>query len=261
MLRNDTTHSLKIIAIIQARMGSTRLPGKTLIDICGKPLLEHIIERVKCSKLINDIIVATTERKDDDVIIQLCRNLEIKYFRGNENDVLDRFYQCAKKSKADIIVRITADDPFKDPFVIDKIIRVLLTDDTLDYVSNTIKPTYPEGIDVEAFTFQVLRKTWYEAKNAADREHVTPYIWNHPDIFKIQNVENDIDLSGMRWTLDSKEDLEFAREIYNRLYKPDKIFLMQDVIRVLAKEPQLSKINSGTERFAGYKKTLREDSQ
>lgn len=251
----------KVIAIIQARMGSTRLPGKTLVEICGKPLLEHIVERVRYSRLIKEIVVATTTKQEDNVIIDLCTKMRVKSFRGSEDDVLDRFYQCVKRFEADIIVRITADDPFKDPEVIDKAIEAILDNDKLNYVSNTIRPTYPEGIDVEVFTFGTLEKAWKEAREPTEREHVTPYIWNNPDIFKVLNMENDVDLSYMRWTLDTKEDLEFTRAIYKRLYRPNEIFLMKDILEVLAREPELKEINSGVERFAGYKKSMLKDLQ
>jgi spore coat polysaccharide biosynthesis protein SpsF len=243
----------KIAAIVQARMGSTRLPGKTMADICGKPLLEHVIERVKHSKLISEIIVATTDKKKDDKIVELCKKLGIKCYKGSENNVLDRYYQCVKEFRADIIVRITADNPFVDPEVTDKIIKVFLGDGNFDYVSNTVKPTYPEGINAEVFTFSALAKAWKEAKKPTDKEHVTPYMWNNPEVFKIQNIENDIDLSYMRWTLDTKEDMNFIKEIYKRLYKPGKIFLMRDILDVLKKEPRLAEINSGIERFASLK--------
>ena len=249
----------KVLAIIQARMGSTRLPGKTIIDICGKPLLFHIIKRVQYSKLIAEIVVATTENKKDDIILNLCDKLGVKCFRGSESDVLDRFYQCAKEFKTEIIARITADDPFKDPVVINKVIKKILTDVTLDYVSNTIKPTYPEGLDIEVFTFNALRKAWKEARIPSEREHVTPYIWNNPEIFRIINIENDIDLSHLRWTLDTPRDLKFTREVYKRLFVTGKIFLMNEILTLLDREPWLLGINKGIERDVGYRKSLLEE--
>lgn len=250
-----------IMAIFQARIGSQRRPGKTMADICGKPLLEHIIERVKHCKLIEGIIVATTEKPQDDIIVELCDKLGIKTFRGSEKDVLDRYYQCSKKFSVDIIVRITADDPFKEPAVIDRAIQIVLSDPSIDYVSNTLKPTYPEGIDIELFTFQALEKAWKEALRPSEREHVTPYIHNHPDIFSLYNFENDKDLSGLRWTLDMEADLQFTREVYKRLYKEGEIFLMKDILGLLEKKPHLKTMNAGIERMAGYKKSVLEETK
>jgi len=248
----------RILAIIQARMGSTRLPGKTLADIAGKPLLEHIINRVKASKTINGIVVATTNQPEDKPIYELASALGVKCYLGNSEDVLDRFYQAAKQTLADIIVRITADDPFKDPVVIDIITSYLITNRELDYVSNTIEPTYPEGLDVEAFRFGALERAWKEAKLPSEREHVTPYIWKNQDKFRIYNIKNDIDISHFRWTIDYYEDLCFAREIYNRLSNKG-IFLMQDILEILQAESDLTRINANIERNIGYKLSIKKD--
>jgi len=249
----------KIVAILQARMGSTRLLGKSLIDICGKPLVQRVIERVGYSKLIDDLVVATTEKHADDVIVELCRDLGAKYFRGSEDDVLDRYYCCAKRFNVEIVVRVTADDPFKDPVVIDKVIGALLESHGLDYVSNTIKPTFPDGLDIEVFTCKTLEKAWKEATRKSDREHVTPYIWRNPNIFKIRNIENNVDLSHLRWTLDTSRDLEFAREIYSRFSACANLFLMDDILNLLEREPWLANINAGVERNEGYKKSIAEE--
>ncbi len=248
-----------IAAIIQARMGSTRLQGKVLIDIGGKPLLEHVVERVRKSRLIDDIIIATTDNEQDKAIIKFARRRGIPYYAGSENDVLDRFYQAAQKFCVEVIVRITPDDPFKDPEVIDKIIRHYLTSkDKLDYVSNTIKPTYPEGLDVEVFSFAALEKAWNEARKDSEREHVTPYIWNHPELFRLANIENSEDLSHLRWTLDYEEDLRLAREVYARLYR-GQVFLMKDILALLSAEPELARINQGITRNEGYLKSVQRE--
>lgn len=245
-----------IVAIIQARMGSTRLQGKVLIDIQGKLLLEHVIDRVRMARLIDRMVIATTFNEKDKAIIEFAKNLNIPYYVGSEDDVLDRFYQAAKKYKAETIVRITPDDPFKDPEVTDKIISYYLKyKDSLDYVSNTIKPTYPEGLDVEVFSFETLEKAWKEAKKPSEREHVTPYIWNHPELFRLTNVENDEDLSHLRWTLDTEADLRFTQEIYARLYR-GQVFLMKDILALLSAEPELTQINQGITRYEGYLESL-----
>jgi len=240
-------------------MGSTRLPGKILIDIQGKSLLEHVIDRVCTSKLIEQIIIATTSNEKDKTIVDFAQEHQILYYVGSEDNVLDRFYQAAKMFHAGLIVRITPDDPFKDPEVIDKLVSHYLAHrGSLDYVSNTIKPTYPEGLDVEVFTFAALEKAWREAKKPSEREHVTPYIWNHSELFRIVNIENDEDLSHLRWTLDTEADLRFTQEIYAKLYR-GQIFLMKDILTLLEKEPELLKINQGIERNAGYLKSLEQE--
>jgi spore coat polysaccharide biosynthesis protein SpsF (cytidylyltransferase family) len=247
-----------IAAIIQARMGSTRLPGKTMMKISGKPLLFHVIERAKRSKLIEKIIVATTDGKEDDAIEKKSVEYGASVFRGSRDDVLDRYYQAARKYKADVIVRITADDPLKDPEVVDKAIKSFLSG-KYDYVNNFSEPTYPEGLDVEVFSFSALEKAWKEAAKPSEREHVTPYIWGNPRNFRLHCVKNGKDLSGMRWTIDYPKDLSFARTVYKYLYREGKIFLMGDVLDLLQRKPEVGRINGDIERNEGYKKSLKKD--
>lgn len=248
-----------IAAIIQARMGATRLPGKVLIDIAGKPLLEHVLDRVRLSRLIDRIIIATTTKEKDRVILEKARSWGVESYAGSEEDVLDRFYQAAKMYGAKTIVRITPDDPFKDPEVIDKVVSYYVKNkDNLDYASNTLKPTYPEGLDAEVFSFYALEKAWREAKKPSEREHVTPYIWNHPEIFRLANVANDEDLSHLRWTLDTEADLQFTREIYHRLYH-GQVFLMAEILALLRAEPELAKINQSITRNTGYLESLEQE--
>ena len=237
-----------VVAIIQARMGADRLPNKTLELIEDKPLLQHVIERIKTCKKINKIIIATTTNSNDDYIEEFGRRHGIDVYRGSESDVLDRYYKTAKVSNTSIIVRITADDPFKDPEVTDQMISHLLENAELDYVSNTIEPTYPEGIDTEVFRFNALEKAWKEATSQSEREHVTPYIIKNPDKFNIKNITHSEDLSKLRWTIDYKEDLDFAREVYKKLYRPGQIFLMQDILDLLKEEPHLNEINNKIEQ-------------
>lgn len=242
----------KVVAIIQARTGSTRLPGKVLKEIVGKPMLWHIIHRVEAAKLIDKIVVATTAKDKDKKIIEIAKELGIESFAGSEENVLDRFYQVARKYKAEVIVRITADDPLKDPLIIDKIVKTFLKNkDNVDYVSNTVKPTYPEGLDVEVFSFDALERAWRESASKFDREHVTSYIWRNPEKFRIINVVNENgDFSHLRWTVDTQEDLDFVKEIFRRLYEEEKIFLMDEVLNLLERYPQISKINEKIKRRA-----------
>ncbi len=236
----------KIVAIVQARMGSTRLPGKVMMEIVGRPMLWHIINRLKRAKSIHEIAVATSSRKEDDVIIALASECGVETFAGSDQDVLDRYYQCARKIGAETVVRITADDPFKDPMVIDLVVRAYIdSKKRIDYASNTIKPTFPEGLDVEAFSYEALETTWRSAKEDFDREHVTAYIWRNPDRFSLLNVENTQgDQSHLRWTVDTPEDMAFARAVYERLYPKKEVFLMDDILNLLRESPEISQINS-----------------
>jgi spore coat polysaccharide biosynthesis protein SpsF len=248
----------RIVAIIQARMGSSRLPGKTLADIAGKPLLAHVIERVRACRLVQQIVVATTTEPVDEAIISLSRQWGAKAYTGSAEDVLDRYYRAAKAADAGVIARITADDPFKDPDVIDEIIERLIDEPGLDYASNTIEPTYPEGLDVEAFTFEALSRAWEEATLPSDREHVTPYIWRQPDKFRAASIRRSPDLSGLRWTIDYKQDLEFTREVYARLYR-GRVFRTEEILTLLETEPELAQINQGIIRNGGYLASLEKE--
>jgi spore coat polysaccharide biosynthesis protein SpsF len=235
---------MNIIAIIQARMGSTRLPGKVLKKILGKPVILWDLDRISLSKLINEIVVAIPYGKENDVIVDVIReyNCKIKITRGNENDVLDRYYQAAVQTNADVVVRITSDCPLIDPVVIDQVIRQFLENDC-DYCSNSLIKTFPRGLDTEVFSFKALEKAWNFAKKDYEREHVTPYITENPERFKLLNVANDIDLSYLRWTLDTKEDFEFINAVYKKLYPKKQLFLMDDILKLLSSEPELIEIN------------------
>ena len=233
-----------IVVILQARIGSTRLPRKVMNEILGKPVLIHDSERINEMKTINKIVVATTNLEKDDIIVKTVKkyNKDIGIFRGSENDVLDRYYKAAKEFNADIIVRITSDDPLIDPKVSDLIVRTFL-DSNCDYCCNNMPRTFPLGLDTEVFTFEALERAWKGAKNPYEIEHVTPCIRENPDKFKRINVRNNVDLSNLRWTLDYPEDFEFITEIYKRLYPRKRIFYMVDVLDVLNKEPWLIEIN------------------
>lgn len=240
---------MKVVAIIQARMGSTRLPGKIMKNLLGKPVILWDLDRVSLSKLVDEIVVAIPYGKENDVIVDTVKeyNDKVKIVRGSEDDVLDRYYQAAMQTNADVVVRITSDCPLIDPVVIDEIIRLFL-DKNCDYCSNSLMRTYPRGLDTEVFSFKVLEEAWNKAKKDYEREHVTPYIIENPDKFTLLNVANNIDLSNMRWTLDTKEDFEFIDTIYKRIYSKNQFFLMDDVLKLLEKEPELIDINNHIEQ-------------
>lgn len=233
-----------IICIIQARLGSTRLPGKILMKMGEMPVLWHVIQRVKKSKSVNKIIIATTLEEKDDPIVDFCNQYAIPFFRGSEDDVLDRYYQAAEKFKSKIIVRVTSDCPLVDAQVIDELIN-LFQKKHCDYVCNNMPPNYPHGLDAEVFSFSALEKAWKEAKNQFEREHVTPYIRLNPNKFKIKNLSNKKDLSKIRWTLDFKEDLEALREIYKLLGGKALThdFTWLDVLKIYNEHPYIRKIN------------------
>jgi len=243
---------MNIVAIIQARMGSTRLPGKVLMDINGKPLLWHIVNRVSASKYVSKIVLATSTDKKDDKIEDFAKEYRINIFRGSEDDCLDRYYQTAKKYNADVIVRITGDCPLICPDIIDKVILEYLND-SYDYVTNTILYTYPDGCDVEVFSFKALEKAWKESKDHVEREHVTVYIKNSGK-FKIKNVynENPVNPEEYKWSVDRIEDLEFVREVYKYLYQNGKIFSHKEIMNLLKQHPEIKKINSNAIMNEGY---------
>lgn len=249
-----------IIAVIQSRIGSTRLPGKVLLNLEGKTVLERVIERVKNSKLIKEVIVATTLLKEDLKIVKLCAEMGIKVYCGSGEDVLDRYFQVARILQPRHIVRITADCPLIDPKVIDGIIKLHLKEKA-DYTSNTLKATFPDGEDVEVFTFQALKKAWKNARLFFEREHVTPYIRKHPALFKHANLSYAADLSRKRWTLDEKEDYRFIKLIYKNLFKKRSVFGMEEILEFLCEHPDYEKINYRIKRNEGYLKSLKWESR
>lgn len=250
---------MKVLAIIQARVNSTRLPGKVLMKIDDKTMLEHVIDRVMGAKLVDDVVVATTLNKSDIPIVKICADKNVRVFCGSEEDVLDRFYQAAKIIEAENILRITADCPIIDPVNIDEVIKKHL-ESGADYTGNTVgKETYPDGQDAEIFNFESLKKSWKKAILTSEREHVTQYIKKNDTIFNIAAVMSKVDLSDHRWTVDDKEDLEFIRAINKNLYGKNKLFGMRDVLELIAKDPGLSKINYHIERNEGLKKSLNND--
>lgn len=233
----------KIGIIVQARTASTRLPNKVLEKICGKTVLLLLIERLKEVKNKDEIVIATTNEKRDQKILEVAKECGVKSFAGSENNVLDRYYQAAKKFKIDIIVRITSDCPLIDPLMVDRVIECFLNVKKANYASNVIKRTFPDGLDTEVFSFETLERLWNTVKESNGKEHVTSYILNHPEKFSVINVSYKKDLSRLRWTLDTKKDLKFIRIVYKQLYNKKKTFHMNDVLELLKRRPQLTKIN------------------
>lgn len=235
---------MRIVAIIQARMGSTRLPGKVLKLVNRKPLLAYQLERLKSSKFIDEIVISTTTKKSDDEIEAFCIKNSVSYYRGSETDVLERYYETAVKFQADIIIRITSDCPLIDSQVVDKVIKYYIDNQNLDYVANTIHRTYPRGLDTEVFSFKALKHVHSKAFLERDREHVTAYFYSSNGKFKIGSVQNDKDYSKYRWTVDTAEDFELIKLIIETLYNRIPNFGMIDVINLMEQKPDLYYINS-----------------
>lgn len=251
----------KVLAITQARSGSKRLPGKILEEINGKTLLQMHIGRVKSASLVSTLVIATTTNKEDDVVEKLCSNFDIICFRGSEDDVLDRFYQAAKSHEADYIVRLTADCPLIDPVLIDEVISNAITS-SADYCSNTLKPTFPDGQDVEVFTFNALKLAWEQAALLSEREHVTPYIWknstfNKGNLFKSVNVyASDTDYSKVRLTVDERQDLEVIRFLVNAIGEHKT---WSEYAEFYLNNNEISKLNQNFRRNEGYTRSIGQD--
>ena len=246
----------KKIAVIQARLQSTRLPGKMLQPIQGCPLLARTVERVARAKLIDEVVVATSVGDGDNALAEFCEAEGIRVFRGSEEDVLDRFYQAGRTFGGDILVRVPGDCPLADPGVVDLMLQTYMDGD-YDYVSNTIAPTFPDGLCTEVFPIGVLEQACQEAELVSEREHVTPYIYKHPELFRLHNVVHSENLSDLRWTVDEAADLEFMRQVYAAM--GEREFGMADVLELLTQDSELAELNRGTARNEGYEKSLKKD--
>lgn len=239
---------LKIAAIIQARMNSTRLPGKVLRKVLGIPLLQFQIEKVRRSSRINEVIIATTTNEMDDPIIELCKELDVSYFRGSENDVLSRYYECALNNEVDVIVRLTSDCPLIDHNIIDQVINTYLKNQDYDYVSNTLQRTFPRGYDTGVLCFKTLKEIYELAKKDSEREHVTLYLHHNPQKYNLMNVKSNIDYSSYRLTVDTREDFELISQVLTKLYPKNPHFTFDDVINIMIENPGLKKINEHIEQ-------------
>lgn len=244
---------MKVNAIIQARCGSTRFPEKVFADINGKPLIWHVVNRLSFAKTIDEIIIATTINPKDDILVEWCEANGVKYYRGDENNVLNRYFMASSQNPSDIVVRITADDPFKEPRVIDEVVNKLINENH-DLVTNNYPPSFPEGLDCEAFTFKTLSEVENSATDNFEKEHVTQYIYRNPTKFKIGNVQNYADLSELRWTIDNPLDYEMVKAIYrHRNPENNGILLMDEILDILRHYPEIKNINSHVERSEMYK--------
>ena len=245
--------------VIQARMGSSRLPGKTLIKLDERrSTLDFVVNQLSFSTLLDKIVIATTNLEQDDIIEKNAKTLGIDCFRGSSDDVLDRYYHCAKEFQINTIVRITSDCPLIDPQIVDQVIKKYQHED-YDYVTNTLIRSYPIGTDVEIFSFETLEKTWQKAILPSEREHVTLFIRNKKSGFKLGNLKNSKNLSRLRWTLDRKEDLNLIRRIVVKVNKNP--ILMNDILNLFSVEPELIKINEHIPQNEGLLESLKKDDE
>lgn len=238
-----------ILGILQARVSSTRLPGKVLLPLVGAPMLVRQIERLQRSTMIDQLLLATSTGPEDDPLEELAKQIGLPVFRGALDDVLDRFYQAAASCNPGHVVRLTGDCPLTDPEIVDNVVRYHLEGE-YDYTSNIHPPTFPDGLDVEVVRFEILQAAWKEAATAVEREHVTWFIYQQPERFRLGNLRNPVDHSGLRWTVDEAEDYEFVTRVYEALYPGNPAFNYNDVLALLEEKPALQRLNSHHERNA-----------
>ncbi len=239
---------MSTVAIIQARTGSTRLPHKVLADVGGRTMLARVVRRTRRARRVDEVAVATTGRPDDEAIVAECRALEVAVFRGSESDVLDRYYRAARQLGAETVVRVTSDCPLIDPAVVDRVVREFAAA-APDYASNTLERTFPRGLDTEVLTFEALERAWRKAGEPYQRVHVTPYIYQHPDRFRLLSVVAELEAGDHRWTVDTAEDLELVRVLYDRLGNGDA-FGWRQALAVVEREPELTALNRRVQQKA-----------
>lgn len=247
----------KVLAILQARMSSSRLPGKVLKPILGRPMLIHQLERIRRARSIDEIIVATSDDPSDDALEALCASEGVRCFRGSLTDVLDRFYQAALPDRPDLVVRLLGDCPLVDPELID---RVVAFQRSGHYdLAGAEMTMFPDGLDLDVIPFAVLESAWREAVRPSDREHVSLFITRQSERFRVGLLRNDVDLSHLRWTVDEPEDFEMVRRIYEALYPANPAFTTKDILDLLAAQPELSELNRKFRRNEGLERSLAQD--
>ena len=249
---------MKVVAIVQARMGSTRLPGKVLKPLAGEPMLRHVLRRAQAARRIDEVVLATTTEPEDRALEPVARGLGVRVVFGHPTDVLDRYYRAAQAAGADAIARVTADCPFLDPEVLDACVD-LLRSSSAAYASNAVRRTFPDGLDVEVFTFAALETAWKEAALASEREHVTPFLWKDPARFPAAELLREPDISAMRWCVDNPADLALAEAVYAGLGQGGRLFGYRELLQFLERRPDLAALNAGTFANEGYAKSVRED--
>ena len=254
---------MRIVAITQARLGSKRFPKKIIKKIQDKTLLNIHIDRIKNSKLINEIIIATTTNENDKKLIHFAKENNVSFYAGSENDVLDRFYNAAKKFNADVIIRLTSDCPLIDSNLIDSMILEFQSIDDIDYLSNVFIESYPDGQDIEVFTFEALKKAWVKSTLKSDREHVTTFIRKNSDyfgnkMFKAKNISSNINYSNVRMTVDEEVDFEVIKILINKLGFNDN---WENYTKFYRDNIEIAKLNSHIKRNEGYEKSIMQDEE
>jgi spore coat polysaccharide biosynthesis protein SpsF (cytidylyltransferase family) len=248
--------ALRLLAVVQARLGSTRLPGKALLDLAGRPMLAHVLARAAAVPGVDETVLATTTSAEDDALADLAGAAGVACVRGSVDDVLDRVHAALRVHPADGVVRLTGDCPLLDPVVSGRVVgEFRRRAGEADYVSNVHPPSYPDGLDTEVVGAAALEAAWREARRPSDREHVTPFLWRQPDRFRLANVAHAADLSGLRWTVDNARDLKFARAVYEALSPTgERRFGMAEILDLLGTRPDLSALNVGTRRNEGFER-------
>jgi len=249
---------MNVVVVIQARMGSTRLPGKVLRPLGGRPAIQHVLERARLIPGVGEVVLATSTAAADEPLARLAASLGAPVFRGSEQDVLDRYCQAARQARADVVVRVTGDCPLLDPRESGKVLRALL-DAGADYASNCHPPTYPDGLDTEALPMAVLERAWREADTTAEREHVTLHVWRNPDRFRLINVAHATDLSRYRLTLDEERDYRLLGHVFAALQETGRFGTLTEVVDLLEHRPDVVEVNAAIRRDEGLGRSLAED--
>lgn len=249
-----------VVAVLQARISSTRLPRKVLLPLLGEPMLGRQIERIRQAHSLDELIVATSADPSDDILAAECARLSVACSRGSLSDVLDRFHHAIEPTRATVVVRLTGDCPLICPDILDAVVA-FREQGNFEYVSNVREPTFPDGLDVEVMTRESLNRAWAQARLASEREHVTPYIWKQPDQFRIGSYKGHADYSAHRWTVDEPRDFTLVSAIYERLYPANPKFRMADVLHLLQSQPELTRLNAGITANMGYLKSIESDSK